>query len=304
MKKEYLKNKTHIYDKLFSLLKGGGGSIFLVDTLFSLNFVQLLSLGIRPFSKPKFRKINSWTASKHWGLYVTLSKLLNQVEVLASGDRIPADENAIVFANHQEMTDIPVLLFLAKQKQRLGDLKWFAKYPIKYVPGVGWGLMFLDCLFVKRNWSQDKDFINNLFSKFKKEDIPLWLISFVEGTRITDEKLEISRKFARKKGFFLPENVMIPRTRGFAASVKGLREHVDAIYDITIGYPEGVPTLLQFIRGYAKKIHIHIRRFPLAQLPEDEEQLKQWLVNRFEEKDQLLHEYKLNGFFSKNTREV
>lgn len=45
----------------------------------------------------------------------------------------------------------------------LGDMKWMVKDIIKYVPGVGWGMLFLDCIFVKRDWTTDKESIRKTF---------------------------------------------------------------------------------------------------------------------------------------------
>ena len=79
-----------------------------------------------------------------------------------TGDEVPDRENVILVSNHQEMVDIPVLFSFAYAKRRLGDMKFFAKDIIKYVPGFGWGLLFLDCLFVKRNWTSDKEKIDQV----------------------------------------------------------------------------------------------------------------------------------------------
>ena len=55
--------------------------------------------------------------------------------------------------------------------------------------------------------------------------------------------------------------MLIPRTKGFVASVEGLGDHLNAVYDFTIGYVDGVPSLWQYITGRVKQIHIHVRRF-------------------------------------------
>ena len=76
--------------------------------------------------------------------------------MVISGDELPQTENAVVIANHQSMTDVQALFLLARKAGRLGDLKWFVKNSLKYVPGIGWGMVFLDCLFVKRDWTADR----------------------------------------------------------------------------------------------------------------------------------------------------
>ena len=61
------------------------------------------------------------------------------------------------------MADITFLMDFAYRKGRLGDMKWMVKDIIKYVPGVGWGMLFLDCIFVKRDWTTDKESIRKTF---------------------------------------------------------------------------------------------------------------------------------------------
>ena len=40
-----------------------------------------------------------------------------------------------------------------------------------------------------------------------------------------------------------------------------------------------------FLTGYSKQLHIHIKRIPISDVPEDEEQFKGFVINEFEEKD-------------------
>ena len=127
--------------------------------------------------------------------------------------------------------------------------------------------------------------------------MPLWLISFSEGTRLTPGKLERSREIALDKGLEPFRHVLPPRTRGFVASVEGLRGHLDSVYDVTIGYVDGVPTLRQFIQGYVGRAHLHVRRFAVSELPERADDLVDWLRQRFREKDALLDSFYRHGVF-------
>jgi 1-acyl-sn-glycerol-3-phosphate acyltransferase len=298
MPQKPLKNNEHFVDLVKSHLVSIPLTSFLFSTLMASNAAQICTLSVLPFSKKTFRKLNRNIAQNWWELVVKTSKYFHKVEVIYTGDEIPLKENAIVIANHQQMSDTLFIFFFALEKERLGDLKWFAKDVVKYFPGVGWGLHFVDCIFVKRNWTRDRDSIAKTFSKFKKEDIPLWLVSFSEGTRITPEKLEKSQEYAVDHNLTVTDHVMLPRTKGFVASINGLRDHIDAVYDITIGYPDGVPTMWQYLKGMAKQAHFHIRRFPVEELPESQDELSKWLINRFQEKDSLLDIFYQTGSFS------
>lgn len=269
-------------------LLGAAALIFLTLLLLVANCVQIASILLLPVSRKAVRAINRFVADTWWSLCVLTGKALHGLELKVTGDNVPEKENAILVCNHQQMADIYVIMFFARTKGRLGDLKWFVKDIIKYIPGIGWGMYFLDCVYVKRNWEQDKDKIDRLFSKYKSAKIPIWLISFVEGTRLKPVKLARSQKYARENGLPVFNHVMLPRTKGFIASVNALRDHVDAVYDLTISYPDGQPSMWQVLCGEFKTLHLHVKRYPIAQLPVENETLSPWLVDRFAEKDRFL----------------
>lgn len=271
-------------------LTGGLGASLLV-----VNGMQLASVVVRPFSRRTFRAVNRWIADTWWGWTVRAAKDLHGVELVVTGDDVPPREDAILVANHQQMPDITLIMMLARTKGRLGDLKWIAKRPIRYVPGVGWGLAFLDSVFVSRDWTADRGSIERTFAGLRDDRVPMWLVTFPEGTRVSADKVARSQDYAHERGWPELQHVLVPRTKGFAAAVIGLRGHATAVYDVTIGYEEGAPTLWQFVRGFAHRAHLHVRRYPIDTLPEDEAGLAEWLLARFREKDALLARYYATG---------
>lgn len=267
-------------------------------SLIAFNVAQTASLVVRPFSRRAFRRFNRWCADTWWGWCVDLAQRFNGTRIVVSGEDLPPDENAIVVSNHQQMPDITALMALAKSKGRLGDLKFFVKHALKWTPGLGWGLQFLNCPFLRRDWAADRQKIEATFATLVHERISMWLVSFVEGTRATEAKIRASAEWAIGRGLAGTEHVLLPRTKGFVASIEGLGEHLHAVYDVTIGYVDGVPTLWQYITGRVKEIHVHVRRFPVDELPKLESELKQWLIDRFYEKDALLERYYRTGSFA------
>lgn len=96
-------------------------------------------------------------------------------------------------------------------------------------------------------------------------------------------------------------HLLYPRTKGFITTVQHLRKaaHVKAVYDVTIAYQRGkdfhaAPTMWDTLSvpwlssrlGY--KFHVHVRRFPLENLPTDDEKLAKWLENLWVEKGEWL----------------
>ncbi len=292
-----LSNDEDFAKRLWRNLRVAIPVAFWFGFLIIINLTQTLSLVIKPFSATAFRRVNRWCAGTWWGGCVVFAERFNGTKIIVSGEDLPINENVLVVSNHQQMPDITTIMALARSKGRLGDLKFFVKHAIKWVPGVGWGMQFLNCPFLKRDWSADREKIDATFDTLVRERIPMWLVSFVEGTRATEAKIRASTEWALERGIKPTRNVLIPRTKGFAASVEGLGDHLNAVYDFTIGYVEGVPSLWQFITGRVKQIHVHIRRFPADELPKIEAELKLWLMDRFYEKDALLEEYYETGAF-------
>ena len=268
----------------------------LISVLFC-NVLQMLSLILVPLSRPLVRKINREIADQWWGACDLWGEHWWKIDIVIVGDTIPMRENALVLANHRTMADITTLFRLARHKGRLGDMKWFVKDIMKYVPGVGWGMYFLDCIFLKRDWGRDRADLERTFGMFKRDDIDMWAVSFPEGTRQRPKKLKESQEFAAERGLQRLDHVLLPRTKGFVATVQGLGDHLDAVYDTTIGYEDGVPSLWQWAKGHVRKVHLHVRRYPISDLPQDKEDLANWLYARYQEKDALLAHYYDSGSF-------
>jgi 1-acyl-sn-glycerol-3-phosphate acyltransferase len=273
------------------------GGVFLITLLLVINFFQTLSLVILPFSRKKFRAFNRFCAGTWWALFVMYAERFQGVHVVITGDTIPQDENAILVANHRDYSDILMLLFIGAQKARLGDMKWFIKDVLKYLPGVGWGMLFLDCIFVKRNWMADRASVEKTFAKIKQENIPIWLVSFLEGTRLTPKKLEASQRYMASLNLTPTRHVMFPRTKGFVASVRGLGSHIQAVYDVTIAYEGPVLKLWELMKGNPGTVHLHVRRYPVQDLPQDDAALADWGVTLFAEKERLMQLFQETGAF-------
>ena len=263
--------------------------IVLFLALLLINVIQVLSFTIYPFSKKGFRKVNTFLAGLWWGSCESIMKWLG-IDVVLSGDKVPEGENVILISNHQGWGDIPILFKLAKETKQIAHMKWFVKDILKYVPGLGWGMLFIDCLFVKRNWHKDKDKIQGTFRKFFENNIPIWLMIFPEGTRFRPHKLKRMEKMAKKKNLPNLSHVLYPRPRGFVASVQALRGHCHAVYDVTIIYEGEVPSFSDLFLGKVKKVNLHVRRFELDSLSDDMESLSDWIMERFCIKNEMIAE--------------
>lgn len=95
-------------------------------------------------------------------------------------------------------------------------------------------------------------------------------------------------------------NVLIPRYKGFIASLNALRDgYIDAVYDITMGFPDrNVPFILDVAGGAVKlKIHMHIRRYTIADIPKDPKEVEAWCLKLYQDKDAMLEQFFKVGAF-------
>jgi 1-acyl-sn-glycerol-3-phosphate acyltransferase len=263
-------------------------SIFVFFPLLIINALQTLSILWKPFSMKWFRRYNNFWAHHYWSYVGFMAKTFGGISVNFIGDRLPLHENALVLANHQSAVDIVIQLIVGRVYNRLGDMKFFVKDVLKWVPGPGWGMVFLECIFMKRNWSEDRARVVEQLRRFRKDKVPVWVNIYPEGTRMKPSKLASAQEFARKSGQPVPRHVLIPRVRGFLATLEGLEGHLHAVYDLTIAYPQHAPTLWDLLSGQGTPVTVEIKRYPIESLPADEEGRSTWLLKLYQEKDRRL----------------
>ncbi len=109
--------------------------------------------------------------------------------------------NAIILMNHHFELDWCFGWMVADRFRVLGNARVFVKKMLTYVPVMGWAWNFSDVAYLTRgNWDKDKETINKSLQKLSLYPDPAWLLIYAEGTRISPEKLEASRDFARSRG--------------------------------------------------------------------------------------------------------
>jgi 1-acyl-sn-glycerol-3-phosphate acyltransferase len=295
MKLNDLYRETGFANLLWRYIWGPVNLLCAFVPLLFLNFLQFPSLILLPFSVKAFRAYQRGTCFLVWGWWAWSVRKIVGLEVVFSGDKLPSKENAIIVCNHQGMADIVMILCLSYDQRHVANLKWFVKDALKWVPGLGWGMVFAESVFLKRSWHEDADRVNQSFANIVKHSIPVQLAMFPEGTRFTQAKLEKNNEYAKEQGLEPTRHVLFPRTKGFVASMAGLETHVPAVYSLTIAYEGRVPTLVEAIRGDIKRAHVHVRRFTVDSLPTSDKERSQWLKDEFYFKDRLLAGFHTRG---------
>jgi 1-acyl-sn-glycerol-3-phosphate acyltransferase len=254
--------------------------------LIPVNIFQILSLFLLLINRQWFMRFNMQIKDLYCGNVARCALWCgNRLTML--GDA-PRRENAIVMANHQSMIDIVLLWIWSQSIGTTGWMKWFAKDILKYIPGMGWGLLFINTILVKRDWAKDANSIQATFAKVMNGKLPTWLAIFPEGTRMKPEKLAASQAYAAKRGMPKFNRVLVPRGKGVFSSLQGLDGHIAAVYDVTIQYEEPLPSLTRFFVQGGFTARLHMKRYDVSQIPKKERDFNQWLFERYEAKEKLL----------------
>lgn len=201
----------------------------------------------------------------------------------------------MVMSNHQSWVDIVILQRLLHGK--IPFLKFFLKKELLYVPILGLAWWALDFPFMKR-YSQsflrknphligsDFETTRKACEKFKHK--PVSIMNFIEGTRFTTEKHEKSNSPF--------QHLLRPKAGGIGFALGAMGEHLTKIVNVTIHYPEGIPTFMDFLSGRIKHVNVDIKVEPIPkEIMGDymnDKQFKhgfqQWLNQQWQDKDALI----------------
>lgn len=155
--------------------------------------------------------------------------------------------------------------------------------------------MQLSCFFfISRKWEQDRLEFQKKLYYFNAIDYPVQLLLFPEGGDLTTKTRQRSDEYAKENDLPCYRYCFHPRTTGFNYIMNVLREGgLDAVYDISIGYPDILPkTEIDAWNGiYPKEVHFHIRSYEDKDIPKDKEGMKDWLRGRWQDKEDRLREF-------------
>ncbi|KAJ1502500.1 hypothetical protein HMI54_008952 [Coelomomyces lativittatus] len=314
---------SSVFDRISYFFKGFifGTSLFSMALVF--NIIQISTLLIYPFNRRWVLGLNASFCGAIWHVIGFAIEKVNRAQITYSGSfdaiplnkqpifrhndpSLPKTESALVICNHLCLVDWSLINGLAMRYNMLSHCKYFLKKSLEWVPLFGLGMKLAGFPFLSRNWVSDQRSMESVFSTLREEELPCWLILFLEGTRLTPEKLQESQIFCKSKDYPIFENVLYPRKKGFIATARALQNtHVKYIYDLTIAYyhiPTGsmnsvFPSILDLnckALDSNWKFHVHVERIPLTSISlENTEVVEQWIEDRWKAKDLLLSQWKL-----------
>ncbi|NVK86613.1 MAG: acyltransferase [Gammaproteobacteria bacterium] len=200
----------------------------------------------------------------------------------------------LVMANHQSWVDIYILQNIFNRK--IPFLKFFLKRELIFVPLLGVAWWALDFPFMKRHSKeylkkhpekkgQDLETTKRACEKF--QHIPISVMNFVEGTRFT------AAKSARQNSPF--PHLLKPKSGGVGTVLSILGEKMQNVLDVTIYYPQGIPTFWDFLSGRIEQVQVVVRQFAVK--PEiigdmtnadTRIRVQSWLNQIWQEKEQTI----------------
>jgi 1-acyl-sn-glycerol-3-phosphate acyltransferase len=273
--------------------------LYLINTLFWVVPILVLALFklIPIVSLQKFLSYLLDGCAGYWVKFNTLNQdVFSRVKVeIIDMPELSTKQWYIVIANHQSWVDILML-----QRIFAGNipfLKFFLKQQLIFVPIIGLAWWALDFPFMKR-YSREflarhpelkgKDIATTRKACQKFKHNPVSVMNFVEGTRFTRSKQQNQQS--------PNSNLLLPRAGGLSFAINAMADSIDTLLDVTIVYPQGIPTFWMLLRGDVREVRINVARELITPLlvgdyqqdPKFKMQFQQWLNELWQRKQQLI----------------
>lgn len=283
-------------------LKGILNSIFLVlhtvfwcIPMYFFYFFKILS------SNPKWLSIinpiligtaNNWIRTNNLMMDLTMSIKWE----LPDFKHLKLNQWYFIICNHQSWIDIMVLhrIFLKK----IPFIRFFIKKELRWLPVLGLAWWAYDFPIMHRHTKQQiaknpelrlKDFAATEKACRRYHHMPVTILNFLEGTRFTKEK--------KAKQHSPYQNLLEPKSGGFAFAINVMDQKITHILDVTIHYPQGAKSYWDYLCGRVKHIRVIMKEYEIpshlqkGNYQEDEhyrKEFKDWIHSLWLEKDILL----------------
>ena len=204
----------------------------------------------------------------------------------------------LVIVNHQTWVD--VIALQTALNRRIPFLKFFIKQQLIWFPVLGIAFWAMDMPFMKRHSKaylaahpeqKGKDLAATKKSCERFHSTPTSVINFIEGTRFSEAKRQ------RRNSPFV--HLLPPRSGGMAVALSSMGSMFDAILDVTIVYPQGVPTFWDVMCGRYREAYVEVVQRPVEDWiiagdylndRDYRRDFHRWLAGLWEKKDKRLAE--------------
>ena len=211
-------------------------------------------------------------------------------------DGVSKEGRYLIISNHVTWIDIFALLRVFHEKAPF--IRFFLKQILIWFPIAGQACWALSFPFMRR---YTRDYLAQHPEKRGRDlettrkacrlyrHIPVAILNFVEGTRISREKQEDQQSPYR--------HLLRPRVGGISFVLASLGEELDAMYDVTLVYPRPDVTMWDFVANRVSQVIIRARRIGI---PDEfrtgaatepgpaRDRFKAWIEEVWREKDELI----------------
>lgn len=266
----------------------------------------VLALGLTKIFK-KSKKVdetnikitNSWLSVNNWLIDHELQNTQWDISVDANLD-LSMTGRYLMMCNHQSWVDTTVNQYFGLTRMPL--TRFFTKWELIFIPFVGQAFKILGFPMMKRHSKEqiaknpELKFCDLEEARKSCEQLlsqPFTLLNYLEGTRFSPEKHKQQKS---------PYNHLLkPKAGGLALALSILGDKIDALVDMTIVYPDGVPGYGEFWLGEVPRIAVNLRKIHIPDWvlsgnyeddPEFREKFQTWVDVLWAEKDQLITQLK------------
>lgn len=276
------------------------GSVITLSTFLHGPPVLLLGLSKLFCASKKVDQINigitnSWLRVNNWLIDHLLTDTKWDIQ-LDPALELDLQGRYLMICNHQSWVDTTVNQYFGLSRMPL--TRFFTKWELIFIPFVGQAFKILGFPMMKRH--SKAEIAKN--PELKLRDMqearkacqqllsqPFTLLNYVEGTRFSTAKHQQQQSpYA---------DLLKPKAGGLALALNILGDQIDALVDMTIVYPDGVPGYRQFWLGEVPRIAIDLRKIPLpdwinqGNYEEDteyREKFQHWLAQIWQQKQQRI----------------
>lgn len=179
----------------------------------------------------------------------------------------------LVISNHRSWFDILALQTVIVPHGPI--IKFLIKKELIYVPVVGWICMALNFPRLTRGkqpGGREKDYDSVTNAVMELDSAPFALLNFIEGTRFTEAKRDLSKS---------PYQYLLnPKTGGLRIMLDNLPD--SDIVDVTLIYPENF-NFWECLSGRLKQIDVHVSYSKTSDIVH----IKEWINERWDAKEKL-----------------
>ena len=193
----------------------------------------------------------------------------------------------ILMCNH--IGSIDMLLIIAILKS-FGINNWIAiaKSDLMYFAGFGLQFASGDHIKLDRDWKEDQLSICNQLDKLTEGT----LVIFPEGTRFEPEKLKEGQQYSKDNSYPIYNHTLVPKAKGLHAVINHLQKSnkLGSVTDMSIvlkNFFHEKAYMNDLFKKDTGDIFVITRELKV-QILEDQTEFKNWLLNEWKKKDDLI----------------